>query len=188
MVVAVYRPGAWTVDVTSGGSPLQPYLTQQAINLSADGALVEQSVTNNTGFTTSAQQSENETEMRIMLWLPALTHIKAIGNYLMKLFSNNPKALGNWGFVVDDSAQKAGLRTTKLKLGEQKTLNGVVIGSTLTNMGEGDVHLYKGRSTTGTPIIIHPGEQFGIMKGFSIITVVNPSMLIEAKFTVMTSK
>jgi hypothetical protein len=39
----------------------------------------------------------------------------------MKLYSNNLKALGNRGFVVDDSPQKPKLRTTKLKLGERIT-------------------------------------------------------------------
>jgi hypothetical protein len=96
--------------------------------------------------------------------------------------------LGNWGFVVDDSAQKPKLRTTKLKLGEQITVNAVLIGSTFTNIGAGDLHLYKGKSTSGTPNIIHAGEQFGIVKGFSIITVINPSTLVEGKFTVTTSK
>ena len=66
--------------------------------------------------------------------------------------------------------------------------NAVVIGSTLTNIGSGDLHLYRGKTTTGTPTIVHSGEQFGIMKGYSILTVINPSTLIEAKFTVMTSK
>src|SRR5690348_13335468 len=69
---------------------------------------------------------------RNQVWLPVLEHIKTIGNFLMKLFSNNPKALGNWGFVVDDSSQKPKLRTTKLKLREQITNKSVVIGSTVT--------------------------------------------------------
>jgi hypothetical protein len=101
----------------------------------------------------------------------------------MKLFSNNPKALGNWGFVVDDSSQKPKLRTTKLKLREQITNKSVVIGSTVTNIGEVDLHLYKGTTTTGTPSIIHTSEQFGIMKGYGTITIVNPSALKEGKFT-----
>ena len=170
---------------TNGTSPLQPFLTQQAINLDADSAQVEQAVTNNTSFTATTQQSENATEMRNQLWLPVLANIKAIGNFLMKLYTNNPKALGAWGFVVDDSTKKPALRTTKLKLGEQITTNGVVIGSTLTNVGADVIHLYRGKSTVGTPVIIHAGEQFGIVKGYSSLTVVNPSTLQEAKFTVL---
>ena len=118
-----------------GESPLQPYLTQQQINLTTDAGFVGQAATNYTSFNTAAQQSENETELRNQLWLPVLAHIKTIGGFLMKLYSNNPKALGAWGFVVDDSTQKPKLRTTKLKLGEQITNKSVLIGSTLTNAG-----------------------------------------------------
>lgn len=172
---------------TDGTSPLQPYLTQNNVNLDADSAQVEQATANNTSFTTASQQSENETELRNQLWLPVLEHIKMIGNYLMKLFNTNQKALGNWGFVVDDSSQKPKLRTTKLKLGEQITGKSVVIGSTLTNIGEVDLHLYKGSTTSGTPFIVHTSEQFGIMKGYGTITVVNPSTLKEGKFTWQTN-
>ena len=49
----------------------------------------------------------------------------------------------------------------------------------------GELHLYKGSSTTGSPFILHTGEQFGIQKGYGTITVVNPSTLIEGRFTVM---
>ncbi|SFQ43491.1 hypothetical protein [Parafilimonas terrae] len=168
-------------------SPLQPFLTLQNINLDADSALVEQATTNNTSFTATAQQSENETELRNQIWMPVLTHIKTIGNYLMKLFSNNQKALGNWGFVVDENTQKARLRTSKLKPGETSVYAGLIVGGSITNIGTVDIHLYKGETTTGTPSIIHVGEQFGLVKGYSTVTVVNPSTLIEAKFTALSA-
>lgn len=171
-----------------GDSPLQPFLTQQNINLDADSAVVEQATTNNTSFTTTAQQSENETELRNQVWLPVLAHIKTIGNYLMKLYSNNQKALGNWGFVVDENTQKARVRTTKLRIGEQITTNAVLIGSSFNNTGSGDLYLYKGKTTTDIPNIIQPGQQFGIVKGFSVITVVNPSTVQEGRFTIVTNK
>ncbi|MFT4153507.1 hypothetical protein, partial [Parafilimonas sp.] len=170
---------------TSGDSPLQPFLTQNNINLNADSAQVEQAATNNASFTAASQQSENETELRNQLWLPVLANVKAIGNYLMKLYSNNQKALGNWGFVVDDSAQKPKLRTTKLKLGEQITIMSIKLGTTLTNIGETDLHIYKGKTTSGTPLIVHREEQVGMQKGFSTITVVNPSILETGAFTVI---
>ena len=173
---------------TPATNPLKPYFVQQNIDITKAVTLVQQAKDSNASFATAASQSENETELRNQLWLPVLGHIKDIANFLMKLYSNNPKALGNWGFVVDDSPQKPKLRTTKLKFGEQITMNAVLIGSTFTNIGTGDLHLYKGKSTAGTPIIVHAGEQFGIVKGLSIITVVNPSSITEVKFTVITSK
>lgn len=172
----------------AGASPLQPYLTQQSINLGTDGGFVVQAQNSDADFTAAAQQSENETELRNQLWLPVVAHIKAIGNFLMNLYSNNPKALGMWGFTVDNSPRAPKTRITKLKIAEQITVSPALVGSTLTNIGEVEVHVYKGKTTTGTPVIVHPNEQFGILKGFSTITVVNPSTLKEAKFTVMVSK
>ena len=61
------------------------------------------------------------------------------------------------------------------------------LGSTLTNTGKPDLHVYKGKTTTGTPSIIHAGEQLGMQKGFSTITVVNPSLVETAVFTAMTN-
>lgn len=176
-----------TSSYPAGESPLQPYLTQQGINLLADAGFVELAGTNNTAFTNAAQQSENETELRNQLWNPVLAHIRDIGNFLMKLYTDNPRALGLWGFVVDSSPQKPKLRTSKIKPAETAVLNGLVIGGTLTNIGLGDIHLYRGKTTAGTPIIIHAGEQFGIIKGYSVITVINPSTLIEAKISVLTA-
>ena len=171
-----------------GDSPLQPFLTQHSINLDADSAVVEQATTNNTSFTATAQQSENETELRNQVWLPVLAHIKTIGNFLMKLYSNNQKALGNWGFVVDENTHKARLRTSKLKPGETAVFNGLTIGGTLTNVGGNDIHLYRVKTTLGTPVIIHTGEQFGIIKGYSIVTITNPSTLMEASFSALTAQ
>jgi hypothetical protein len=172
---------------TNGDSPLSAYLAQHNIDLAKDATFVQTATDNDAGFTAASQQSENETELRNQLWDPVLQHIKDIGNFLMKLYSGNEKALGAWGFVVDNSPKKPALRTTRLKLGEQITNKSVVIGSVVTNTGDGDLHLYKGSSTKDTPIILHKGEQFGIQKGWSTITVVNPSNLIEGKFTVMVS-
>lgn len=187
--VAVFTAFAQKVHTyTPATNPLTPYFTQQSIDVTKASTQVAQANTNNTSYTTASQQSENETELRNQFWNPVLEHIKTIGNYLMKLYANNPKALGNWGFTVDDSPQKPKLRTTKLKLAEQITVNAVLIGSTFTNIGTGELHLYKGKTTAGTPNVVHADEQFGIVKGYSVITVVNPSTLVEGKFTVTTSK
>jgi hypothetical protein len=173
---------------TPATNPLQPYLLQQNIDMVKNAGLVQQAVTGNTSFTAAAQHSENETELRNQVWNPVLEHIKTIGNFLMKLYANNQKALGNWGFVVDDSPQKPKLRTSKIKPGATAVFNALVIGGTLTNIGTVELHIYRGKTTAGTPDIVHAGEQFGIMKGYSIITVMNPSTLIEAKFTALTAQ
>ena len=67
------------------------------------------------------------------------------------------------------------------------TIGNASISGTFTNTGAGDLHLYKGKTTTGTPVIVHPGEQYGIAKGWSVITVMNASAAGIGKFSVMTS-
>ena len=122
-----------------------------------------------------------------MKWQPVVQHLKDIGDYLKKLFANNPKNLGSWGFIVDDSPQKPALRTSKVKPGETVTNNSIIVGSTFTNTGTVDLHVYKGKTTTGTPSIVPPGEQLGMIKGFSTITVVNPNTLVAGKYSVFVS-
>jgi hypothetical protein len=73
-----------------------------------------------------------------------LAHIKAIGNFLMKLYKDNEKTLGAWGFVVDYSAQKTELRTSKLLPAETKLFTSLIVGGTLTDIGTTDIHVYKG--------------------------------------------
>ena len=74
------------------------------------------------------------------------------------------------------------------KKGDKITLKGIVIGGTITNNGTEDIHLYKGKTTTGNPIILKPGEKHGVTKGFSIITISNPSLLLVAKVSALRSK
>jgi hypothetical protein len=101
----------------------------------------------------------------------------------MKLYPDNPRALGAFGFTVDEAGAKPKLQTTKIKLSDKITIKAVIIGTTLSNIGTVDLHLYKGSSTSGNPIIIHAGESYGITKGFSTITISNPSNTTEAKLT-----
>ncbi len=169
-----------------GTSLLQPFLTQHNIDLETDAAEVKQAVQNDASFTAAAQQSENETELRNKIWAPVLAHIRDIGNFLMKLYANNPKALSAWGFQVDHSPQQPHLRTSKIKPGETVSISGLVIGGTLTNTGSIEIHLFRGRTAMGDFTVLKPAEQYGILKGYSIITIANPSTVDEAKITALT--
>ncbi len=173
---------------TAPPSPLTVFLTQSGFSMTTDNTAVTSSITNNNSSISSRDQSENARETRDNLWNPVLHHITLIGNFLMGLFATNPQKAGLWGFVVDESKRKAKVQKTTLILGSQKTITGVVLGSTITNTGTIDIHLYKGKTTTGSPTIVHGGEQFGVPKGWSIITVVNPSALETAVFTVLVNK
>lgn len=169
-------------------SPLAPYLTQQTINIGQDATATNNAETFQTTQLDARRDAEEETEQRDVKFNPVVDHLQGIGDFLMKLFSGSQKKLGEWGFTVDDSPKAPKLRTTTLKLTEQKTLSGVVIGGTLTNIGTVPINVYKGSTTSGTAIAVMPNEKLGIQKGFNTITVVNPSTLESAKFTVLSSK
>lgn len=171
--------------LTAGtGSPLAPYLTQQGIDLLADALAKDQAQAAHLQFKDAERDSETATETRDLVWNPVIGHYKEIGGYLMNLFSNNTKKLGDWGFTVDDSPRAPKVRITNLKIVETKTIVGITIGGTLKNLA-GVIHVYKGKTTSGTPIIVPAGEMLGMTKGFSIITVVNPSTLDPGKFSVL---
>ncbi|MEO6831408.1 MAG: hypothetical protein ABI378_03980 [Chitinophagaceae bacterium] len=168
-------------------APLNPYIGKQIISMDADHTAVTNATTSNASMKAAANNSESEKVLRDNLWQPVVAHLRGSIDYLKKLNSDNPKALGAWGITADDSPRQPRVRTTSLIIGETITISGAIIGGTFTNLGASDLHLYKGKTTTGTPEIVHAGEQFGILKGWSILTVVNVSVLVAGKFSLLVS-
>jgi hypothetical protein len=169
-------------------NPLSPFLTEHLINLTTEATLTNQSETANNLQLDARRDAEEETELRDNIWDPQveppfgpLPNLQACTNYLFKLFKGNEKKCGEWGITVDSSARAPKLRTSTIKLSDQITLKGVVIGSTLTNVGTVAVKVYKGSTATGTFDEVFPAGLLGIKKGFSTITVVNTSALVSAK-------
>ncbi len=172
----------------AGTSPLDPFLTANNIDLDNDDDLKDKVILKHNDSVEASMAAEEATENRYLIFDPVLDHIYMIGQFLMKLFPNNTKKLGEWGFTVDNSPQKPKSRTSTLKLGTTKTLNGLVIGSQLENIGTVEVELYRGSTSTGTPVIITPGGTFGIAAKHSIVTIKNTSLLETAKVKTMTYK
>ena len=172
-------------DAVLPPNPLTPFITQHNINMNADKAATITAQVNHKDFVQATKDAEQSTENRNNLWNPVETHLHEIGDFLKKLYTDNEKKLGEWGFVVDHSTTKDKEAKTKLKLGDKIPIKGIVLGSTLKNLGTTDVHIYKGSTTTGNPIIIQAGESYGIAKGFSTITVCNPSELATAELTTL---
>lgn len=173
---------------TTPVSPLAAFLTQNGFSMTADNSAVGTATTNNNSGIASHQQSENAREARDLLWNPVVQHLRDIGKFLMELFPTNQQKAGLWGFVIDESPRKPKLQKTTLILSSQKTIVGVVLGSTITNTGTVDIHLYKGKTTIGTPIIVGAAQKFGVPQKWSTITAVNPSTLVTATFTVLVNK
>ncbi len=169
-------------------SPLQPYLTANEVDLVKLNASLIKATDAQKLANSDADKATVETALRDQLWLPVFKSVKEIGSYLLSLYSSNPKKVTAWGFDIVESASKQQLRTTTLKLSDKITITSIVIGGTFTNTGKTPLHLYKGKTTTGTPVIIAAGEQMGVVKGFSTTTIVNPSVLETASFTVLVNK
>lgn len=173
---------------TPGTNPLQPFFTLNNINLTGLPAELQVLLNQNEEFTETERLAEEKTEARNDLMAPVINHYKGIGGYLMKLYSATPKKVGLWGFVVDESPRAPKYRTSTVKLGQQITIQGATIGGTLFNIGTVTVNVYKGKTATGESISVTPNQSIGIEKGFSVITVVNPSATTSAKFKVLCSE
>ncbi len=169
-------------------SPLQPFIDTNGIDMAADATATAQALEHHTSMLKAQRDAEEQTNLRNNGWLPTQEHNRGIGQYLVKLYVNNPKKLGDWGFVVDDSPRAPKLRKSVIKPLEKMELTAVTIGSTLTNIGETDLHVYAGKSTSGIPSIVKPGETLGMTKGYSTTTVVNPSSLKKGMLSTLGSK
>ncbi len=170
----------------AGTSPLEAFLTVNSINLDDDDDLKDKTIQQHDYAQDKSRLAEEKTEKRNLTFDPVLEHIYGIGNYLMKLYPGNEKKLGEYGFTVDNSPRKPKNRISKIMLGSSKTLNGLVIGSNLENIGPVAVELYRGKTENGTPEVIQPGESIGIPPKYGTVTIKNTSTLEIAKVNTIT--
>jgi hypothetical protein len=175
-------------DYANNSSPLQPYITANKVEIENISTNLAKATTAHAAFENDAQKATLETRLRDEIWTPAFKKIKDIAGYLLSLYKSNPKKVTAWGFDIVDASAATGLRTSTVKAAETITSSGIVIGGTFTNIGTSDLHVYKGKTTKGNPSIVHANEQLGMVKGYSVITVVNPSTLVSGKFTVLVNK
>ena len=168
-----------------GTSPLDPYLTQHALVLTNDMTAVSDARNFHLQAKQLAKDAEDATEDRNNEWNPVVEHLRMIGGFLMGLYNNNPKELGNWGYVVDDSPREPKQIVSKVKLSSSAVISNCIIGGTFKNIGSVPLNVYKGGTASGAFVTVAPGEMYGIAKGFSTITVVNTSAITTAVFSVL---
>ncbi|MBK5286556.1 MAG: hypothetical protein JJE25_14260 [Bacteroidia bacterium] len=167
-------------------SPLEVFLTENPkIDLTQMPLDAQQAIDDNDAAEAERQQKESRKQQRDTLWNPVMAHLRVIGGFLVGTFKGREKKAGDWGFTVDDSPRAPKVRISNLLFGAAIKLTDVAIGGALTNLGSGDLHVYTGATTTGTPSIVPPGEMLGMTKGFSRIVVANPSTLVSGKFSVL---
>jgi len=171
-----------------GSSPLEAYLGVHGLSISTNNTDTDAAEVLHSAAKELAQQAEDATQDRNNAWNPVMEHLRAIGGFLMSLYTTNPKELGEWGFTVDDSKRPPKQVVSKVKLGSQITVTHVIIGGTFKNIGTVPLTVYKGNSATGPSETVAAGEMYGITKGFSTITVANPSSTTTGIFSALRSK
>jgi len=168
-----------------GTGPLDAYLELHGQTMAGNTA----AVANASGFHNQAKafagQAEDATQDRDNVWNPVVEHLRAIGRFLMSLYTDNSKELNLWGFTVDDSPRAPRQVKSIVKLSAQITVNSLIIGGTLKNIGTVPLIIYKGRAATGPAVVVNPGELYGITKGFGTITVANPSSTTRGEFSAL---
>jgi len=168
-----------------GTSPLDSFIAINEIDVPKILTNIANAKTVFASLLLNITAEQQETGERDRIWAPVWKNAKRIGGYLMKLYVLNTKMVCDWGFNVVDAGKKQSLRTSNLILGSKMTVLNVIPGSTLSNLGTNDLHIYKGKTTNGNPIVVKAGEFLGILKGFTTITVVNPSIVVAGKFSTM---
>ena len=171
--------------VSPAVSPLAPFLTLQGISLSDDAANGALAILRETGYLAAKKSSEDFRQLRDKYWPFAVAHINMIGDFLMKLYKGNEKALGAYGFVVINDPKVVKTRIVTLAVGEKKLKIVVKIGSTIFNSGTVGVNIYKGETISGTPTLLAPGATFLVIKGYSTISVENTSATVKAEITLV---
>jgi hypothetical protein len=171
-----------------GSSPLQIFLDENAINLATDLANVNAALLRHDEFEEARRMKEAERELRDTKWKPARQHIRIIGSYVKSLFRGKVHQAGDYGFTVNSSPAPKKTRTTRLSSGSFITIKGIVIGSKFINKGNSELHLFKSRKTKDQPVVISPDSSFEIPKGYSVITVFNPSKVENGVFTTLWRK
>lgn len=168
---------------TPPASPLQPYLDINDINLADNLAKLGEAVTFHNDFLAAQGKKETAAAQRTLLFKTVMKHIRAIGQYLVRLYSNNPQEAYKWGFQIDHSPKKPRIRTYILSPGEKKTLVNAVNGGKIVNHGAAVLKIFRGTAAAGTPVVLHPSEEFTIARGFGKFTVINENLMSSGRLT-----
>jgi len=168
-----------------GTSPVQAYLDNNNVDLDADLVILGNAKTAQADQQKAMRDSETATTQRNVLWDPIVEHLHGIGSYLVTLDLENPQLAGDYGYNIDHSKQKPKKRTSKCPIEGSITVQAIVFDSLFVNLMDFPVHVFPGRLITDTPIVVPAHGTLAMKKGFSRITVYNPSATVVAKFTTM---
>jgi len=163
-------------------NPLTKFLQQNEIDFVSNETNVEAAQVAHTEFTAAETAKEEFRAERDLLITPVEANLRGIGQFLVGHFVKNPKKAGQWGFVVDDSAQADKIRDYFINGGEIKTVNNLAVGKMVTNTGLTILNMFGGKTADGTPIVMNPGQSVTIKRGFGTATIMNTSSTVKGQF------
>lgn len=159
----------------AGTSPLDSFLTDNGIDLTVNQTNAGTALTKHTERNAMVTVKETARVDRDNFINPVMDHLTIIGNYLIGHFPKNPNKAGDWSYTVDTSPQGTKIKSGLINFSSSKTLLNLAVGGVLTNTCEHDLNAFKGKTTTGTPIVLRPGQNFVIVKGYGTMTLQNNS-------------
>ena len=167
-----------------GESPLQWYIDEHEIDVAADLKAAGDALTDEGDRNRLTGDSELATQTRDAIWAPVVTAIHLIGAFLMGLYKDDSRKMAAWGFDVVEDAAGEREQHSKVNPLETKNQKSVIIPSVLTNVGEVDLQVWRGAKKEGEPMVVKPGGVLGMTKGYSVITIYNPSSLVVGEYMV----
>lgn len=167
-------------------SPLNPYLTVNTIEMDGDETDAAAALAKHKLAKQTEKDAEDYREERDNLFNPIMDHVRGMGQYLKGLYLKNPKHVGKWGYVVDDSPRDPKFRESTILPGVPKTIYAVKLNSQVENTGSVDLLLHKGKEVGTTPHNLPPEMRFTVKRGWGTMTVQNLDPSQEGKIGYIT--
>jgi len=166
-------------------SPLLSYVTTNNISLTGNATNGAAALVKQTDSATATLNSETARQKRDSEFAPVLAHIRAIVKFLKKLYPNNVKMLGAYGITVILSKKVAKIRKVRIFAGLSKLKVKLVLNSIVSITGNAGIKIYKGKTISGTPILLGPGTKWTTIKGYSIVCMENASTTENAYLSII---
>jgi hypothetical protein len=165
-----------------GTSPLQPYLDENAIPLATEKTAAIEALTAHNDFLAQDNIREEKHMERDVTISPVATHLRGEGQFLVQLFHNIPKKANEWGFEIDDSPQGDVVREGIVPAAQSKVLRNLDVGKQFRNIGPTVLNIYPGDSQIGTATVVQAGGTFNVVRGFGVMTVLNPDNVHDGAY------
>jgi hypothetical protein len=171
-----------------GESPLQWYLDENEIDVDADLQSAADALTEEADRNATTGDGQLATQQRNKIWAPSVKAMHLIGAFLMHLYHEDSRKMAAWGFVVVEDGGGTREQISSIDPLSSKEIKSIKIPSILKNIGTEAVQITKGKDAKAITTTVPPGGELGMTKGYSRITVTNPSALAIAKIQVTVSK